>query len=130
VFRYLSRDWLDALGDEAARSDEVRAAAAGCTIGLTQVVTDGPEGDVTYHLQVADGGVGFGPGPAASEDVRFVQDWDTAVAVATGALNAQEAFLRGRITMTGDQHRLVDAQAVLAVLEKVLLPVREATRYA
>jgi hypothetical protein len=79
---------------------------------------------------VAEGGVGFGPGPAASENVRFVQDWDTAVAVATGGLNAQEAFLRGRITMTGDQRRLADAQAVFAVLDNVLAPVREATRYA
>ena len=130
MLRYLSRDWLDAIGAEAARSDDVRTAAAGCTIGLTQVVTGGPDGEVTYHLEVADGDVGFGPGPAAAEDVRFVQDWPTAVAVATGALNAQEAFLRGRITMTGDQRRLVDAQAVFAVLEKILAPVREATRYA
>jgi hypothetical protein len=130
VLRYLSRDWLAALGEEVARSDQVRAVAAGRTIGLTQVVTDGPEGDVTYHLDVADGAVGFGPGPAASEDVRFVQDWETAVAVATGTINAQEAFLRGRITMLGDHRRLVDAQAVFAALEEVLAPVRAATRYA
>jgi hypothetical protein len=130
VFRYLSRDWLAALGEEVARSEEIRAAAAGYAIGLTQVVTDGPDGDVTYHLDVADGTARFGPGPAPAENVRFVQDWDTAVAVASGTLNAQEAFLRGRITMTGDQRRLVDAQPVFAALEKAMTPVREATRYA
>jgi hypothetical protein len=130
VFRYLSRDWLAALGEEVARSDEVRAVAGGTAIGLTQVVTDGPEGDVTYHLDVADGAVRFGPGPAAAEDVRFVQDWETAVAVATGTINPQEAFLRGRIIVVGDHRRLVEAQPVFAVLEEVLTPVREATRYA
>ncbi|HEY1281079.1 MAG TPA: SCP2 sterol-binding domain-containing protein [Acidimicrobiales bacterium] len=128
--RYLSRDWLAVLGDEVARRAEVREAAAGHTLAVTQVVTDGPEGDVTYHLEIANGTVAFGPGPATAEDVRFVQDWETAVAVATGTTNAQEAFLRGRIKLAGNQRRLVDAQPVLAVLEKVLAPVREATTYA
>jgi hypothetical protein len=59
-----------------------------------------------------------------------VQDWETAVAVATGTVNVQEAFLRGRITMVGDHQRLVHAQPLFAVLEKVLGPVREATSYA
>jgi putative sterol carrier protein len=130
VSRYLSRDWLAALGDEVARRAEVREAAAGHTLAVTQVVTDGPEGDVTYHLEIANGTVAFGPGPATAEDVRFVQDWETAVAVATGTTNAQEAFLRGRIKLAGNQRRLVDAQPLLAVLEKVLAPVREATTYA
>jgi SCP-2 sterol transfer family len=130
VFRYLSRDWLAAVGDEVARSDEVREASTGHRFGLSQVVTDGPHGDTTYHLDVADGAVAFGPGPAVAEDVRFVQDWETAVAVATGTVNAQEAFLRGRITMVGDHQRLVQAQPLFAVLEKVLGPVREATSYA
>jgi putative sterol carrier protein len=130
VLRYLSRDWLAALGDEVARRDEVRDAAAGHALAVTQVVTDGPDGDVTYHLEIGNGTVVFGPGPAAAEDVRFVQNWDTAVAVATGTTNAQEAFLRGRITLAGNQRRLVDAQPVFAVLEQVLAPVREATSYA
>jgi putative sterol carrier protein len=118
------------MDDEVARRDEVGDAAAGHALAVTQVVTDGPDGDVTYHLEIADGTVAFGPGPAAAEDVRFVQDWQTAVAVATGATNAQEAFLRGRITLAGNQRCLLDAQPVFAVLEKVLAPVREATSYA
>jgi putative sterol carrier protein len=130
VLRYLSRDWLVAVGDEVARSDEVRDAAAGHALAVTQVVTAGPDGDITYHLEIADGTVAFGPGPAAAEDVRFVQDWETAVALATGTINAQEAFLQGRIALAGNQRRLVDTQPVFAVLEKVLAPVREATSYA
>ena len=128
--RFLSRDWLAALADEVARSDELRSAAAGHSVRVTQVVTGGPEGEVTYHLDVADGAVAFGPGPAPVEDVRFVQDWETAVGVATGRINAQEAFLRGHVVLAGDRHRLVEAQTLFAVLDKVLAPVREATDYA
>lgn len=127
--RYLSLAWLDDLGTEVHASDAVREAAAGRTIGVTQMVTDGPEGDVTYHLQVRDGEVTFGPGPAEPEDVRLVQSWETAAAVATGTLNAQEAFLRGRIRLTGDPTRLMEATGIFAALDGVFATVRERTEY-
>jgi putative sterol carrier protein len=129
VARYLSLAWIDDLGAEVRASASVQAAAAGRTIGVTQVVTDGPEGEVTYHLQVDDGGVSFGAGPAEPEDVRLVQSWDTATAVATGALNAQEAFLRGRIRLTGDPTRLMEATGIFAALDEVFATVRERTVY-
>ena len=72
----------------------------------------------------------FGPGPAADEHVRIVQDWDTAVAVATGTVNAQEAFLRGRIKLVGDQQRLIEAQPIFAALDAVFAAVRSETTYA
>ena len=88
-------------------------------IGVTQVVTDGPEGDVTYHFQVGDGAARFGAGPADPEDVRMEQTWDTAVAVATGELNAQEAFIGGRIRLSGDQQLLLESQPVFGALDAV-----------
>jgi hypothetical protein len=130
VLRYLSLDWLDALGEEVDRSDALKEAAAGRHIQVTQIVTDGPEGDVTYHLAVDDGKVRFGPGAAEDEQVRFIQDWATAVAVATGQLNAQEAFISGRIKLVGDQQRLLDAVPVFAALDTVFATVRERTDYA
>jgi putative sterol carrier protein len=99
------------------------------TIGVTQVVTDGPEGDVTYHLQVRDGAAAFGAGAAEPEDVRMQQDWATAVGVATGEQNAQEAFIGGRIRLSGDQQKLIESQPVFAALDEVFKSVRERTEY-
>jgi len=130
VLRYLSLDWIAALAEEVGRSDAVREVAAGRQLAVTQLVTSGPEGDVCYHLDVDDGEVRFGPGPAEDEQVRFVQDWDTAVAVATGTLNAQEAFISGRIKLTGDQQLLMDAVPVFAALDAVFSTVRDRTHYA
>jgi len=129
VLRYLSLEWLDALTSEVAANDALQTAADGRELGVTQVVTDGPEGMVTYHLQVHDGGARFGAGPAEPEHVRFSQDWDTAVAVATGVLNAQEALIGGRILLTGDQQRLLDSQPVFRALDAVFAKVREGTEY-
>jgi hypothetical protein len=129
VVRYLSLEWLDVLTSEVAASDALQAAADGLELGVTQVVTDGPEGMVTYHLQVHDGGAHFGAGPAEPEHVRFSQDWETAVAVATGVLNAQEALIGGRILLTGDQQKLLDSQSVFRALDAVFAKVREDTDY-
>jgi hypothetical protein len=129
VVRYLSLDWIDELGRAVAADDRLRELAGSHEIGLTQVVGDGPDGDVTYHLQVGDGIAQFGPGAAEPEHVRMEQSWDTAVAVATGDLNAQDAFVNGHIRLYGDQQRLLDAQPIFGALDSVLVVLRERTEY-
>jgi putative sterol carrier protein len=127
--RYLSLEWIDELSRAVADSQSMASAAAEHEIGLTQVVSDGPEGEVTYHLQVDDGVARFGAGVAEPEHVRMEQSWETAVAVATGELNAQEAFVNGRIRLYGDQQRLLDAQPVFGALDAVFTDIRERTEY-
>jgi putative sterol carrier protein len=122
-------EWFDALSSEVAASGALANLARDHRIGVTQVVTGGPEGDVTYHLQVGNGAASFGAGAADPEDVRMVQDWDTAVGVAKGEKNAQEAFLGGRIRLTGDQQKLIASQPVFAALDAVFTSVRDRTEY-
>jgi SCP-2 sterol transfer family len=129
MVRYLSLEWIDALTAEVAASSALAELSTTTGIGVTQVVAGGPEGDVVYHLQVGDGNATFGAGQAFPEHVRFEQDWATAVAVATSQLNAQEAFIRGQIRLTGDQQKLMDNQAVFRALDAVFNTVREHTVY-
>lgn len=129
TIRYLGLAWIRELTREVAESAALVELANEHTIGVTQVVTGGPEGDVTYHLQVGDGAATFGAGPAEPEDVRMQQDWETAVAVATGAMNAQEAFITGRILLFGDRQKLMASQPVFGALDQVFTNVRERTRY-
>lgn len=129
VVRYLSLDWLDELSTRVAADDTLQRLAADHSIGVTQVVTDGPEGDVTYHLQVRDGAAAFGAGAAEPEDVRMQQTWQTAVEVAVGRLNAQEAFIKGRILLFGDQQALIAAQPVFGALDGVFSALRPLTDY-
>ena len=129
MVRYLSLDWIDELGRAVAADERLRELAGSHEIGLTQVVGEGPDGDVTYHLQVGDGIAQFGPGAAEPEHVRMEQSWETAVAVATGDLNAQDAFVNGHIRLYGDQQRLLDAQPIFGALDSVLAVLRERTEY-
>lgn len=129
VIRYLSLEWIDALSHEVTATGALDELVHQHTIGVTQVISDGPEGMVVYHLQVGDGAATFGTGPADPEDVRMEQDWETAVAVATDKLSAQEAFLRGRVRLTGNQQKLLEAQPVFGALNSAFLAVRERTEY-
>jgi putative sterol carrier protein len=129
VVRYLSLAWIDALSQQVANSSALAALADDYKIGVTQVVTDGPEGDVIYHLRLGDGSASFGAGPADVEDVRMEQSWATAAAVATGDLNAQEAFIKGLIRLKGNQQKLIESQPVFAALDAVFTSVREQTEY-
>ncbi|MEO8265830.1 MAG: SCP2 sterol-binding domain-containing protein [Ilumatobacteraceae bacterium] len=129
MVRYLSLAWIDALSQEVATSDALAALADTHQIGVTQVVTDGPEGNVIYHLRLGGGTASFAAGPAATEDVCMEQSWATAAAVATGELNAQEAFIKGLIRLTGNQQKLIESQPVFAALDAVFTSVREQTEY-
>lgn len=127
--RYLSLEWIRELSREVADSETLATLSQEHQIGITQVVTDGPEGDITYHLQVGDGDARFGAGAADPEHVKMEQTWATAVSVATGAANAQEAFITGQIKLFGDQQALMDAQPVFGALDSIFSSVRERTSY-
>ena len=127
--RYLSLAWINAVSAEIAASQPMQEVAQHHAIGVTQVVSDSPEGEIIYHLVVAEGAARFGAGPADPEDVRMEQSWDTAVAVATSEMNAQDAFINGHILLYGDQQKLMDSQPVFGALDTAFATVRERTRY-
>lgn len=127
--RYLSAEWVDAVGAAAAASEELREACAGIRLTIQQRVT-GANGDAAaYHVVVDDGTVTVRPGEAEAPDVTFAQDRATAVAVATGEVAAQTAFMNGDMRVTGDVQLLMEHRDALAGLDRALAGVRAATDY-
>ncbi|MFZ9705557.1 MAG: SCP2 sterol-binding domain-containing protein [Ilumatobacteraceae bacterium] len=126
--RYLSDEWISAVAHEVGADPAVAAAAVGHTVAITQVVTDSPFGEVTYHLVCADGRVHFGAGPAPS-DVTFRQSYDTAVAIARGELNAAESFITGKVRFSGNHETVIAAQSFFAALDSVFTRVRARTTF-
>ena len=127
--RYLSLEWMEAMQANVAASESLTHLASTNRIGVTQVVTDGPEGTVVYHLQVGDGVAEFGPGPASDEQVRMEQSWQTAVDVATETVPAQEVFMKGLVKISGDPQSIMDNVAVFAALDTAFAAVRGITEY-
>lgn len=127
--RYLSPQWIAELDDEVRRRPQLQATAAGRSVGITQVVEDGPDGTVLYHLQADADGLRCGAGPAAPEQLRFVEGWDVARAVAMGVMNAQDAFITGRIRFHGDQQVLLDHVSIFEALGEAMSAVRAKTTF-
>lgn len=128
--RYLSLEWINALTEAVAASEEMQRAAATNSIAITQVVTGTPDGDVTYHVVVRDGRAVFGAGPADDEDLRMMQDWDTAVGIAQQTLNPQDALIAGNIRLSGDPTTLMAAQDVFMALDGIFTEVSKRTQYS
>ncbi len=59
--------------------------------------------------------------------VRFTQDHETALAIASGHGSAQRAFMTGRLQVGGDLRVLLDHSEVLAQLDDVFAAVRART---
>jgi len=128
--RYLDSQWLAAIEAVVASHERLQILAADVDVGVTQVVTGTPHGEVTYHLQVADGRARIGAGPANPEHVRLTERWETAVAVATGAVNPQEPFLNGDIAFAGDHERLIRASELFAEMDAAFESVRARTDFS
>jgi hypothetical protein len=111
---FLSEAWVAALSARLAGAGPGSDTPA---VVVQQHVTDGPAGDVYYHLELdADGGRAE-PGPADRPTVTFTQDWATARALHDGTLTPQEAVLSGRLRVEGTVTDLVPWAAVLAAVD-------------
>lgn len=127
---HLSEPWLAALDAALEARDRLRPLASQCALGVTQVVTAGDGAPLVYHFSSHGGAARVGPGPAEPEDVRITGDRGTTAAIAAGRANAAEAFITGRVVVTGDRMRLLDARALLQAYDDAVADVARHTRFA
>lgn len=125
---YLSPEWIDELHVALSTDEAVRRATADVALTVQQVVT-GPGGDVSWHIVVDHGAVAVRPGMAERADVTFRQDRETATAVASGEMNAQAAFMVGKLRVSGEVAKLIEHQATFSGIDEATDPVRATTTY-
>ena len=128
--KYLTPEWVDDLDRAAQASEAIRAAAPDLVFVVEHVVTGLPEGTVRYYIEFDHGAARLRFGPAPRPDASFTEDHETAVAVGTGAINAQSAFMSGRLRVGGDMDKLMAAQPAFVALDAALEDARARTTYA
>ena len=113
--KFLSQEWLD----------ETRALAAdqpdrpGASAKMQYVVTGGPDGDVSYYWVLENGKLLESKvGTLDDAEVTLTQSYDDAVKVQKGELDANAAFMQGRVKVTGNMAKLM-----------ALLPLTNAPEY-
>jgi putative sterol carrier protein len=129
VPRYLTQDWFDAAQRAFTADTSLANASTEIVLTVQQVVTGGPDGDITYHVVVDRDTVRIAPGESSEPTVTFIQSWDTASAIGRGELSAQGAFMTGLIRVRGDLPRLVEHGNVFGGVDDVLADLRRQTTY-
>jgi putative sterol carrier protein len=119
--KFLSEQWVDALIAALNASGDVRDSLQHVDLSVQQVVTGGPEGEVRYWTTFKSGAIAGGIGDVPSgADVTITQDYETAAALSRGELNAQGAFMQGKLKITGNMGKLLQHQAALEALGPVM----------
>ena len=102
--KYLSQEWLDE-GRALAGSQPERP---GASARMQYVVTGGPEGDIKYYWVLDDGKLLESQlGEIADADFTLTLTYDDSVKVQQGELDANAAFMQGRMKVAGNMGKLM-----------------------
>lgn len=130
--RFLSPEWFHEVARENPEPPSTEAGGVSRDrLVLRQVVQEGPDGEVRYHVVVESGRARISPpdadpGPA---DLTITTNWETAVAIAQGKLAAQAALVEGRLRIKGNLAAIGSAAGALSGLDPVPERVRSSTTY-
>ena len=102
--KFLSQEWLD----ETRVLAESQPERPGASAQMQYVVTGGPDGDVRYYWILENGKLlesALGDAPDADFTMTLV--YDDAVKVQQGELDANAAFMQGRMKVAGNMAKLM-----------------------
>jgi putative sterol carrier protein len=102
--KYLSQEWLD-LQRELAQDFPERP---GATARMQYVVTGAPEGDVRYFTVIENGMMQENTlGTDEGAEFTLTTTYDDSVKILNGELDANAAFMQGRMKVTGNMGKLM-----------------------
>ena len=115
--KFLSEEWAQAMTEALNSSDDFKSAAATQQAKLQQVVTEAPEGgEVKYYFTLEDGNAQVSLGEITDADATITQNYETAVAINKQELNAQQAFMQGKLKISGNMMKLMQLQGVFTAM--------------
>lgn len=119
--KFLSEEWAQEVTNALNSSDEFQSAASGQQVKLQQVVSDTPDGgEQKYYFELDGGKVNVGVGELADAEATLTQTYEVAVAITKQELNAQNAFMQGKLKISGNMMKLMQLQGVFNAMPKAV----------
>ena len=126
--KYLSQEWLD----EGRKLSDEFPERPGASARMQYVVTGTPDGDVKYYWVLENGKIlESTTGEDTSADFTLTTTYDDSVKIQKGELDANAAFMQGRMKVTGNMGKLMQLMPLTNSPEYKELQeqVREITEY-
>jgi predicted lipid carrier protein YhbT len=118
VSRWLSEEWFDQTRALAAE----QPVRPGLSARMQYEVTGGPEGDVHYFWVLEDGRLKKSAlGRIDDPDVTLTAGWADAVAIQTGELDPNVAFMQGKMKVAGSMALMMELLPVTNTPEYLVL---------
>ena len=119
--KFLSEEWAQAVTEALNSSDDFKRAAGSQTVKLQQVVTDSPDGgEARYYFNLDNGSAQVGLGEISDAEATLTQNYETAAAIAKEELNPTNAFMQGKLKISGNMMKLMQLQSVFNTLPKAV----------
>ena len=103
--KYLTQEWMDTAKELAADFPET----PGASVRMQQVVTGAPDGgDIKYYTVIENGKTieqSLGEDPNA--EVTLTNTYEDAVKIMKGELDANAAFMQGKVKVTGNMAKMM-----------------------
>ena len=113
--KFLSQEWHD----DCRKLAESQPERPGASARMQYVVTGGPDGDVKYYWILDNGKLQESQlGELPDADFTMTMSYDDSMKVQKGELDANAAFMQGRVKVTGNMAKLMS-----------LLPLTNAPEY-
>jgi putative sterol carrier protein len=116
--KFLTDEWAKAVTEAANSSEAFKQAATGKSVTAQNVVTTA-DGETKYWFALQDGQAQVEMGEAPDPEATLTADYDTAVALTKGELNATSAYMSGKLKIQGDMMKLMGLQGVFNALPQV-----------
>ncbi len=118
--RFLSEDWAREATAAAGASADLQEATKDVDLTMQQSVSGAPDGEATFFTRFRNGETTLGIGEAPDADIKITFDYETASEMDRGEVNAQAAFMQGRLKITGNMGKLLQNQDAVSALQQVL----------
>ena len=102
--KWLSQDWLD----ETRKMAEGQPERPGASARMQYVVTGAPEGDIEYYWILENGKITDSQlGHLDDAEVTLTTAHDDAMKIQKGELDANAAFMQGKVKVTGNMAKVM-----------------------
>ena len=106
--KWLTQEWLD----EGKKLAEGQPERPGASARLQYVITGGPDGDIRYYWVLENGKLLESRlGELADAEVTLTQSYEDAMRIQKNELDANAAFMQGRVKVTGNMAKLMATAA-------------------